>query len=62
MFIEACDEAIKLNKCANTVLVCDGSVENQRRSDIGFQHFPRDLGYVNEWKIIFNSSNEKSAK
>ena len=23
----------------------------------GFQHFPRDLGNVNEWKTMFDPSN-----
>ena len=25
---------------------------------LGFQHFPRDLANVNEWKIMFDPSNE----
>ena len=25
---------------------------------LGFQHFPRDLANVNEWKIIYDSYNE----
>ena len=24
---------------------------------LGFQHFPRDLANVNEWKIMFGPSN-----
>ena len=24
---------------------------------LGFQHFPRDLAHVNEWKIMFGPSN-----
>ena len=24
---------------------------------LGFQHFPRDLANVNEWKIMFDPSN-----
>ena len=25
---------------------------------LGFQHFPRDLANVNEWKIMFDPSND----
>ena len=31
------------------------SVENQGQT-LGFQHFPRDLANVNDWKIIFDRS------
>ena len=29
---------------------------------LGFQQFPRDLANVNEWKIMFDPSNNKLTK
>ena len=42
---------INIRKVPREVLKTEGEAR-------GFQHFPRDLANVNEWKIMFDPSTE----
>ena len=55
---------INIRKVPREVLKTEGEVarsSGRLKTEgfaLGFQHFPRDLANVNEWKIMFNPSNE----
>ena len=51
-----CDEIIKYS--APIFSFSSGTLRTSGFA-LGFQHFPRDLANVNEWKIIFDPSIER---
>ena len=49
---------INIFKVPREVLKTEGKSLKTSGFALGFQHFPRDLANVNEWKIMFDPSND----